>query len=140
MAETGNGMFPLVMCNVGFAAGDRAILRDVNLTLEAGRRTVVLGPNGAGKSVTLRLLHGLLWPTTGEITWGGKTAQPTAQAMVFQRPVLLRRSALANIEYALDLAGVPRAERTDRATAALARVGLLWPTTGEITWGGKTAQ
>ncbi|HMX54022.1 MAG TPA: ABC transporter ATP-binding protein, partial [Plasticicumulans sp.] len=80
MAETGNGMFPLVMCNVGFAAGDRAILRDVNLTLEAGRRTVVLGPNGAGKSVTLRLLHGLLRPTTGEITWGGKTAQPTAQA------------------------------------------------------------
>ena len=124
MAETGNGMFPLVMRNVGFAAADRDILRDINLTLEAGRRTVVLGPTGAGKSVTLRLLHGLLWPTTGEITWGGKTAQPTAQAMVFQRPVLLRRSALANIVYALDLAGVPRAERTDRATAALARVGL----------------
>jgi tungstate transport system ATP-binding protein len=124
MAETGNGMFPLVMRNVGFAAGDREILRDVNLTLEAGRRTIILGPNGAGKSVTLRLLHGLLRPTRGEITWGGKPAQPAAQAMVFQRPVLLRRSALANIEYALDLAGVPRAERTHRAIAALARVGL----------------
>lgn len=124
MADAGNGMFPLVMRNVGFAAGDRAILRDVNLTLEAGRRTVILGPNGAGKSVTLRLLHGLLRPTSGDITWGGKAAQPAAQAMVFQRPVLLRRSALANIEYALDLASVPRAERTDRAIAALARVGL----------------
>lgn len=124
MADSGNGMFPLVMRNVGFAAGDRAILRDVNLTLEAGRRTVILGHNGAGKSVTLRLLHGLLRPTTGEITWGGQPAPPAAQAMVFQRPVLLRRSALANIEYALDLAGVPRAERTHRAIAALARVGL----------------
>lgn len=124
MADAGNGMFPLVMRNVGFAAGDRAILRDVNLTLEAGCRTVILGPNGAGKSVTLRLLHGLLRPTSGDITWGGKAAQPAAQAMVFQRPVLLRRSALANIEYALDLASVPRAERTDRAIAALARVGL----------------
>ena len=124
MADGANGIFPLVLRDVGFTVGERRILCGLNLTLEASRRTVILGPNGAGKSLTLRLMHGLLKPTDGEITWAGKPAQPAAQAMVFQRPVLLRRSALANVDYALDLAGVPRVSRGERALAALERVGL----------------
>lgn len=119
-----NGMFPLELRGVGFAPAGTPVVRGLCLRLEADTRTVLLGPNGSGKSVTLRLMHGLLKPTSGEITWGGRSEQPAAQAMVFQRPVLLRRSALANIAYALDLAGVPHAERTARAGAALDRVGL----------------
>jgi len=81
---------------------------------------VVLGPNGAGKSVLLRTLHGLIAPTAGTVSW----SRPVRQAMVFQRPVMLRRSALANLRYALAVNGVTEPERTSRATAALARVGL----------------
>lgn len=124
MADHANGMFPLALREVGFSAAGLSIVRKLHLTLDAERRTVMLGPNGAGKSVTLRLMHGLLKATAGEITWGGQRIHPAAQAMVFQRPVLLRRSARANIEYALDLAGVAQAERTARAAAALDRVGL----------------
>lgn len=119
-----NGMFPLELRGISFEPGARAVVRDLNLRLEASTRTMILGANGAGKSVTMRLMHGLLRPTAGEITWGGKPPRPAAQAMVFQRPVLLRRSALANIEYALDLAGVPHTQRNERASAALDRVGL----------------
>ena len=119
-----NGMFPLELRGVSFAPGERPVVADLNLRLEGSTRTVLLGPNGAGKSVTMRLMHGLLKPTAGEVTWGGRPTHPAAQALVFQRPVLLRRSALANIEYALALAGVAHGERGSRADAALERVGL----------------
>ncbi|MDH5265823.1 MAG: ATP-binding cassette domain-containing protein, partial [Betaproteobacteria bacterium] len=95
-------------------------LDGLTVTFEPGLRTVVLGPNGAGKSVLLRTLHGLIAPTSGTVNW----REPVRQAMVFQRPVMLRRSALANVEYALFLNGLPRPERARRAAAALARVGL----------------
>jgi len=116
-------ILPLVLDHIGYSAGGNAIIRDLSLELRARACTVILGPNGAGKSVLLRLCHGLLQPTEGEIRWSG--AQPEKhQAMVFQRPVMLRRSALANIRYALKRAGVPRAERLKRALDALCAVGL----------------
>lgn len=69
----------------------------------------------------LRLLHGLLAPGAGRVTWALPAEDARRrQAMVFQRPVMLRRSALANAEYPLRLAGMDPA----RAMAALERVGL----------------
>lgn len=120
---------PLRAENLGFAAGGVPILRDVCFALEAGPPALVVGPNGAGKSVLLRLLHGLLQPTEGAVRWagdsrGGAHRRMPRDAMVFQRPVMLRRSALANAAYPLKLAGLPRAERLERARAALERVGL----------------
>ena len=119
-------LLPLTLAHVVFAVGARRIVDDVSLRLDAGARTIILGPNGAGKSVLLRLCHGLLRPTSGSITWqSAETAGgPRRQAMVFQRPVLLRRSARGNIRYALALAGVPMNERGARAQEALAKVGL----------------
>jgi tungstate transport system ATP-binding protein len=98
----------------------------VSLVLEAGPRTIILGPNGAGKSVLMRLCHGLLAPTSGRIEWAAaeRAGERRRQAMVFQRPVMLRRSALANVEYALALAGVAGGERGAQARAALESVGL----------------
>ncbi|AOF82431.1 ABC transporter family protein [Methyloversatilis sp. RAC08] len=106
-----------------YDAGGRTLIRDVSLRIEAGRRTLILGPNGAGKSVLMRLMHGLIEPSAGRILWNGGSGRP-AQAMVFQRPVMLRRSVLDNVIYALDLAGVPAAARRARALDVLERVGL----------------
>lgn len=115
-------VLPLRAEGLGFAAGGHAILSDVALGIGAGAPSLVIGPNGAGKSVLLRLLHGLLAPTAGRVLWAGDAAR--RQAMVFQRPVLLRRSVLANAVYPLKLARVPAAEREARARAALEMVGL----------------
>lgn len=120
-------MLPLRLEGVCFESSDHLLLDDINLQLDAGRRTVVLGPNGAGKSLLLRICHGLLAPTRGRVTWCGElpAAAPRLQAFVFQRPVLLRRSVLANIEYALSIRGVRGAERRERAERVLQRTGLL---------------
>ncbi len=120
------GLLPLRLKDVVFSAGGRRIIDGVTLALESGARTVIVGPNGAGKSVLLRLCHGLLQPTSGSICWNApeKPGLPRRQAMVFQRPVLLRRSALSNIAYALRVAGVPREQREIRAREALRSVGL----------------
>jgi tungstate transport system ATP-binding protein len=121
MAEA---VLPLQARGLGMRFGDVQALRDVALAIEAGQRVAVLGANGSGKSVLLRTLHGLLAPTSGTITWAGRAARPRSQAMVFQRPVMLRRTALANVEYALAVNGTPSAEREHLARRAIARVGL----------------
>jgi len=119
-------VLPLILEDVSFVAGGRAIIDRVSCEITPGPRTVILGPNGAGKSVLMRLCHGLLTPTSGRIVWRGSRheGRPGAQAMVFQRPVMLRRSAIANVTYGLALAGVARAERERRAHEGLAAVGL----------------
>ena len=116
-----SSILPLVLRDVSFAAGGRSIIERVSFELLQGPRTVILGANGAGKSVLMRLMHGLLVPTQGQILWKGENPA-RKQAMVFHRPVMLRRSALANVVYALKLAGVNRPERA--AMEALANVGL----------------
>ncbi len=120
-------ILPLEFRRVVYEVDGTRLLHDIDLTLRAGRRTVILGPNGAGKSLLLRLAHGLLHPTAGEIVWHGAGTRERPirkQAMVFQRPVMLRRSALANLTHALKVRGIPKAERRERARAALAMAGL----------------
>jgi len=119
-------MLPLELDDVTFAAGNRTIIDRLSFELSAGPTTIVLGPNGAGKSVLLRLCHGLLKPTAGRVTWLGNrnSGRTCDQAMVFQKPVMLRRSAIANVTYGLKLAGVSRRERALRASDVLDAVGL----------------
>ncbi len=104
---------------LGLTEGGVRIVEDIGLRVSRGR-TAILGPNGAGKSTLLRLMHGLLRPSTGRVFW----PRPLTQAMVFQRPVMLRATVLANIEYGLRLRGVDADARRQRALAALTRVGL----------------
>jgi tungstate transport system ATP-binding protein len=117
-------ILPLRLERVGYAAGGKPLLADIDLEVTAGRRRVVLGANGAGKSLLLRLCHGLLEPTSGARRWQNGHARPEAQAMVLQRPVLLRRSVAANLDYPLALRGLARAERRRTVDLTLERFGL----------------
>lgn len=110
-----------------YSVRGRRLVDDVRLVIREGRRTVILGPNGAGKSLVLRLMHGLITPTAGRVDWRGAPldkAARRAQAMVFQRPVLLRRSVRANLAFALAVRGVARAARRTAIATALERARL----------------
>jgi len=101
-----NRLLPLDVRGLTYEVRGTRLIDGVDLRLSAEGITVVMGPNGAGKSLLLRLLHGLLTPTAGDIRWNDAAldeATRTRQALVFQRPVLLRRSVLANIEFVLRL-------------------------------------
>ena len=95
-----SALLPLRLSEVTVAVGDRAILDRVSAQIEAGPRTIILGANGAGKSVLMRVCHGLLAPTSGKVEWHAAevSGAPRRQAMVFQRPGMLRRSALAKAQ------------------------------------------
>ena len=115
---------PIELRGVSVTHGATSVLHRIDLRLEQGPRTVILGANGAGKSTLLRVLHGLVAPTAGTIRWGDGARRPRGQAMVFQRPVLLRRDAAANVRHALRLAGVRGTTADLRVVAALHAVGL----------------
>ena len=118
---------PLELRRLSYEANGKRVIDRVDLTVDEPGITVIMGPNGAGKSVLMRLMHGLLLPTGGEVLWGGtRMSRELArrQAMVFQKPVLLRRSAAANIGYALGLRGVARGDRAVRVGDALKLAGL----------------
>jgi tungstate transport system ATP-binding protein len=107
-----------------YRVGDANRIDGIDLDLAPRSLTVVMGPNGAGKSLLLRLLHGLIEPTAGYVFWGGRPHQADLrrrQAMVFQRPVLLRRSVSANIRFVLNLRGI---DSKDRVQAVLEEVDL----------------
>ncbi|MEG3618887.1 ATP-binding cassette domain-containing protein [Magnetovibrio sp. PR-2] len=118
-------VLPLKLDNVWYhGRGDIPLIKEFNLELDAGTRTMIVGPNGAGKSLLLRLCHGLLQPNQGSVTWASPETAKYAQAMVFQRPVMLRRSGRANIEHALALHNVPQRERADIVHDVLKRTGM----------------
>ena len=91
----------------------------LSLQLATGRPTIVIGPNGAGKTTLLRAAMGLIVPNRGSIH-----GVPERRAIMFQHPIMLRRSVAANVDYALKAATVPRSERGDRLDELLALVGL----------------
>jgi tungstate transport system ATP-binding protein len=116
---------PLVLDAVSLQAGATAILNRMSLTITPGAPTLIVGSNGAGKTTLLRLCMGLAAPSSGRVTWGGRTDRaPLRRAILFQRPVMLRRTTAANVAYALAQAGTLRKQRAQRVTALLERVGL----------------
>jgi tungstate transport system ATP-binding protein len=117
-----DSILPLTVQSLSYSVDAVEVVREVSFAIEHGSRTIVLGANGAGKSVLLRLLHGLLSPSNGEIRWSRSDAK-FKQAMVFQRPVMLRRTARENIEFALHIAG-RRSDVSSAAGKALESVGL----------------
>lgn len=115
-------VFRLAAASVHFGrpASPVRALSDVTLAIHPGERVALVGANGCGKSTLLRLLHGLAAPTAGQVT-----RDPAArQAMLFQRPHLMRLTVQGNIALGLWLRGRSWAEAKALALRALARVGL----------------
>lgn len=108
------------LTSTGVAFGTLQALRDVSLNIQPGEVVALVGANGCGKSTLLRVLHGLLPPTSGTCQSDGGARQ----AMLFQRPFMLRTSAQNNVALALWLRGAPWREAKTQALAALQRVGL----------------
>ena len=116
----------LNMNRVGYRIGNHTLIDDISLNSSINHCTALLGANGAGKSTFLRLCHGLLTPTSGEIYWGTQAPQALGRriTMVFQKPCLLKRSVYANLSYALYLHRVRSSEREKRIKAAFQLVHL----------------
>lgn len=112
-----DSLLPLEISSLSYYAGGEKLLDDIDLTIESAGISVIMGPNGAGKSLLLRLVHGLLIPGRGEVRWQRKpmdTALRQRQALVFQKPVLLRRSVAANLDFVLKPSGGRYRERRDQ--------------------------
>lgn len=123
--QTTNPLLPLKTHGLSLSIDGKCLIDNIDLVLTTASLTVVMGQNGAGKSLLLKLLHGLLTPTKGEIIWAGRPMSDDVrldQAMVFQRPVLLRRSVAANLDFVLGLRDGVDIGMRDRL---LDEVGLL---------------
>jgi tungstate transport system ATP-binding protein len=120
-------VLPVTASGIVLARHGRRLLDVPELQFGGTGLTVVLGPNGAGKSLLLRVLAGLVEPDAGTVAWAGRPpdrGRAPRLGFVFQRPVLLRRSARANIVYALKVTGMPAGLRAARADAVLAAARL----------------
>ena len=119
-------MLPLVVERASYVVKGKTIIGDVSFTIRDTGLAALLGPNGAGKTTLLKLCHGLLPLSSGSIRWGDAEVHEVQQkqAIVFQRPVLLRRSAAENIDHALKLRGASSAERGRVIKESLEWAGL----------------
>ncbi len=118
-----SSLFNLHAVSVQYGAGKSQVqaLANCNLQINAGENLALIGSNGSGKSTLLRTLHGLLAPSSGKLEIDAKARQ----AMLFQRPYMLRASVLHNVAFGLWLRGTPWSQAKVEALRALARVGLL---------------
>ena len=117
---------------LGFRANETELLSGIDLEIHAGAPTILMGPNGSGKTTLLRVMMGLIEPSEGRVIFAcAADAAPVRRAIVFQKPVMLRRSAAANVAFALRAAG---------RTADAATIGALLDEAGLSALGHRAAR
>ncbi len=110
--------------NLSVERNGKRLIDNISLTLDSPGLTLIMGPNGAGKSLLLRVIHGLVPATSGLVLWDDRppdNAVARNQSLVFQKPVLLRRSVAANLDFVLKARGIAAPGRRE---ALLERVDL----------------
>ena len=108
---------PIYIKDLSLIVDERKILSSLNLSINSDDVTVIMGPNGAGKSIFLKILNGILTPSSGCVTWNNKkqfSDTLNTQAFVFQKPILLRRSVIANLDYMDSVLGNKKKISKDR--------------------------
>ncbi len=110
----------LSLTAVSVSVASTRLLADIDLVVQSGERVVILGANGAGKSTLLKVCNGLIAPSKGDLI-----APPVRQqALIFQRPALLRRTVIENVKFVLAARGVLEPLRTSQAQQAIDACGL----------------
>jgi NitT/TauT family transport system ATP-binding protein len=129
-AQSHDGV-PLTARHVGKTYGDdddaNPVIGDISFSLKAGEIVSLVGPSGCGKTTLLNLMSGLVRPTRGDVLWHGKpvTDVPKGIGYMLQKDMLMSwRTTLANVTLGLELTGMRRAEREQKAHAMLRKVGL----------------
>ena len=118
-------LLPLEVTSLCYRAKQELLLDNLSVSIDSNGVSAIMGPTGAGKSLFLRLVHGLLEPSSGHILWNGLDLDLDTrrrQALVFQKPVLMRRSVAANIDFVLKSRGRGCRQRRDEI---LQQAGLL---------------
>ena len=123
-AEQGAGRPAIVLDDLVLERGGKRVIDRLSMSLGTTGVTALMGPNGAGKSLTLRLIAGLIEPSAGSLRFIDGSPAAQDRALVFQKPVLLRRSVRANLDHALKTYGVARSERPRRLSEML-KLGQL---------------
>jgi len=109
-------LLPLEVRSLSYRVGQETLLDNIDLSVESPGISVIMGANGAGKSLLLRIVHGLLEAQSGDLHWNGSPMNEVLrrrQALVFQKPVLMRRSVAANIDFVLKPMGGQYRQRRD---------------------------
>jgi len=137
-----DAVLPMEGRRIVVARAGRVLLDGVDVCIDGTGLTVILGPNGAGKTLLLRVLVNLVIADSGQVLWAGKPpdrARAPRIGFVFQKPMMLRRSVLANVTYALAATAVPRPTCTSRAHQVLSLAGLdhLAQTPARLLSGGE---
>lgn len=114
----------IVLDGLSLTLANEPVVQNVSADLAPTGVTAIMGPNGAGKSLTLRMIAGLITPTNGAVHFQGPRPEPRDIPIVFQKPVMLRRSVAENLFHALGLAGVAAPMRKSKAAAMLGQAGL----------------
>ncbi|MET3116863.1 NitT/TauT family transport system ATP-binding protein [Undibacterium sp. GrIS 1.8] len=114
---------------VSLDLGGRRIINELDFSMAKGEFVCVVGPSGCGKTTLLRLMTGLITPSSGQILRGDSviTGPSRDVAIVFQdygKALLPWRTVAGNVALALEAMGMPKVERSDRIMRLLAKVGL----------------
>jgi tungstate transport system ATP-binding protein len=119
------GLLPLTLTDAVVRRNGKTLMGPVSLTLGGQGITIIIGPNGSGKTTLLRAMHGLERLSGGAADWALPAHEANIrQAYVFQSPIVLRRTVLANLRFPLDLLGTPRSVANAAAVAWAQRIGL----------------
>lgn len=116
-----NNNIALSLNQVSYSHEKGKALFDTTLNIQKSKTTVILGPNGAGKSILLKLCHGLLEPEDGKISY---QEDNNKSAMVFPKPVFLRRTVLENLKYILGTMNVDLRHQEKQAMEALIKFSM----------------
>lgn len=135
-----SALFPLIVEAAEARRKGQRLVGPVDLRIDGAAATVILGPNGSGKTTLLQLLHGTARLSAGAVRWQAEAdVARAAQAFVFQRPIMLRRTVLDNLTYPLRMRGTPAREARRQAESWADRVGLtaLLPRAATVLSGGE---